>query len=134
MDLFRNKIQRFQFVSGLIMTALVIQLIFPVHVHMHHDNSSVEGNSHIIDFHLQGDNQLYEHATEEGVHELDTSPYAIIKKVVNTDLLVFLAAALIIFMAIRLPAVNRYWLLARHTLNCIYHTYFRPLLRAPPPH
>lgn len=133
MNIWRNYFKRNRVISWLLVTALLVQILFPLSFHLHHDVSPVTaGHDHVIDSHLLFDSQVIEHLAVEDTHELKTAMETIVKQSTDTDFVFLLFACLLTLLASILPIVNRLWQTARNSFSHFFYYDLAPPLRAPP--
>jgi hypothetical protein len=133
MSIWRNCFKRYRAISWLLVTALLIQMLFPLSFHLHHDVSPVTaGHDHVIDSHLLSDSQLTEHHADEDTQELKTAMDAILKQSMDTGFVFILFVCLLTQLATVLPIVNRLWQTARNSYSHFFYYDLAPPLRAPP--
>jgi pheromone shutdown protein TraB len=133
MSIWRNCFKRYRAISWVVVTALLIQMLFPLSFHLHHDVSPVTaGHDHVIDSHLLSDNQVTEHLADEDTQELKTTMEAIVKQGVDTGLVFILFVCLLTLMSTVLPIVNHLWQTARNSFSHFFYYVLAPPLRAPP--
>jgi len=131
---YRGKhIQRVRTIGGLLVAALLIQLFTQLHIHLRHtDAPSSHGHEHVMDFHILTDGHAAAHAMDEGTHELESTPDALVKKSLDRDSGLVLAFGLIILLPLLASVGCRQWTLPQ-TIS-LHKLYFglAPPLRAPP--
>jgi len=133
MNLRGKYIQRAQAIGCLLVAALLIQLFTQLHMHLRHtDTAPSHGHEHVMDFHVLTDSHAVEHATDDGAHELESTPDALIKKSLDRDNGLVLAFGLLILLPLFSSVRIRQRLLPQNiSLHQLYYG-LAPPLRAPP--
>lgn len=132
MGFLRTCIQRYGVISWLLLAVLLLQLMFPLHFHLHHEVDAGEhGHAHVIDAHLPTDDALGHHL-DEGAETFKVTPDIILKKNMDSSFGFALFACLIILLPAILAVRSRLW---RASGDLHYHFLYydlAPPLRAPP--
>jgi hypothetical protein len=129
----RKCINRYQGVCLLLVAALLLQILFPLHIHLHHASSSVtQESNHVIHTHILSDGQIADHNTVDADHEIKVTQDVVAKQDKNSGNVFIFIACLLILLTTVITLVNRLWMETRNF--CIrYHYYIlAPPLRAPP--
>ena len=129
----RNCIKHYRASSWLLVAILFVQIVFPLHFHMHHDDkANSQEHVHIIDSHLITDQQEPGHHADENAHTLKTSPDVIAKQSADTSFVIILTVGLMSLFSLVLPLLVHHWRRAQNFVP--YSLYYRlaPPLRAPP--
>ena len=133
MSIWSNCFKRNRAISWLLVAALLVQMLFPLTFHLHHDISPVTaGHDHVIDSHLLFDSQVIEHLAVEDTQELKTAMEAFVKQSTDTGFVLILFVCLLTLLATVLPIVNRLWQTARNSFSHFFYYDLAPPLRAPP--
>ena len=131
--LYTNKqLSRQKTIIWFLMAALFVQVLLPLQVHMHHDETVVhhDNDHHIIDYHngVIGD---IDHSMEEFIHTIELTSDFLVKKLTDNTLKVFLLFSFVIVISLTTISYRqrRYG-----SVPLLYRNHFAlsPPLRAPP--
>lgn len=129
----RKYFNRYLAVSWLVLAVLLIQIVFPLYFHLHHDlNAEAGEHVHIIDSHLLTDKQASEHLADEDTRILKTTPDVINKQNTDTGFVIALMLCLLIVLAVKRPLVIRLRQLKQNNHCHFFYYDLAPPLRAPP--
>ncbi len=129
----RRCIQHYPAIGLLLVVTLVVQLLFQLRFHLHHDpNPQSQGHEHVIDFHVLVDDHETDHNGQENVHELKSAPDAIVKKFLGGDTGFLFSVCLLLLFPVVIIAINRQWSLPRNSVIHSLYYGLAPPLRAPP--
>ena len=109
MEKLRKQNSMMRIVGVLLMMGIVVNLLSPAHLHLHHHHDSGEVHqSHSVDLHLLGDGHHDEHNTDV----IDLNHQGIAKKVskVSLSLVLFMAFLMLVPLVrshILIPAVSK---------------------------
>lgn len=134
MATWKKYIYRNQPITWLLIMALVVQLLFQLHFHLHHTDIPVsQEHEHVIDSHALIDGHTDEFSPNNGnIHELKSTPDRIVKSNLDhSPSFIVFALFFTLFPAV-LIVINRSWF--SHKNHIIYKLYYElaPPLRAPP--
>lgn len=135
MDALRNINKQNQALCSLVALALLVQLLFPLNFHMHHnaDNSS-QGHHHSIDFHAMNDGVANEHLADQDAVEININQDIFTKKDGDRGTGFLFLTFILMLLPVIVHIINR-WRLAGKTFFARYIYYsLSPPLRAPPVH
>ncbi len=134
MSSWRKYIYRYQTVSWLLMMALVVQLSFQLHFHLHHTEVPIsQEHEHVMDSHALIDGHTDDLPTTNGnIHELNTSPEGIVKSNLDHSPSFIVFVLIFTLFPTALIVINRQWSLHQNYFH--YKSYYGlvPPLRAPP--
>ena len=116
----------------LLLITLSAILIYPVQIHLHHEQSTHGHHEHVVDYHMlmDGINDV-QHINHSDAHVIETSSNFITKQ--SSDNLFKLVTLIVLFLIIPLQAFS-YYQHHYHPIRLNYQKYysFSPPLRAPP--
>lgn len=129
----RAGILRHQIINRLLIAALLVQVLLPMHFHLHHDaDPGVQGHKHVVDSHVLIDSKATEHLADGETHTLKSTPDAIAKHKTDTGVIFALMVCLLVLLPLALLMVNRQWRDIREFVHHSFYYYLAPPLRAPP--
>jgi len=132
-DSLRKYIKRYRNISWLLVVALLLQVLFPLHYHLHHDASPLTQNyEHVVHSHSIDDSKVTEHITLTDIHELKITPDVVAKQDTNNGFTITLFICLLILLPAALTFINRLWLATRNNFIRYFYYDLAPPLRAPP--
>ena len=131
----RNSLITKKSISWLLIATILLVAFLPAHYHLHHlhdDDFSSAGATHVIDLHVLTEPAGQSHHDEEAA-SIAASPDGMMKKS-NPDFFPFILLAMVLLL---LPVFNKQiniQLNSRSTRLKQRYPHFAPLLRAPPLH
>jgi hypothetical protein len=133
MNVCREYINRHKAISWVLLAVLLVQIIFPLHFHLHHDtNSEINGHQHIVDSHVLTDTQGTQHLADEDTHIIKTTPDVISKQNTDTGFDFVLLVSLLIVLSIVPLIISRLRQTIENSFRSFYYYDLAPPLRAPP--
>ena len=130
---FRRKIaERYlPYIHGMLILALLVQMLLPLHFHMHHD-AVPDIYEHKIHAHTSMDYHT-DTVSESGViHEIKSMPDTLVKQIKDTGTASALFICLIFLLPVISAVVRSYWPALNNQLFHYYYYSLSPPLRAPP--
>ena len=116
-------------IDWLLIAALIVLTVQPMHVHLEHtDDASVQDHEHVIDLHFSADNVTSDHHNDA---IFPATPEGMLKKSGDNPLLAVLFLCLL-FLLLGIPFTNRQRLIPLHNLPRSGWYSITPPLRAPP--
>ena len=116
-------------IDWLLIAALIVLTVQPMHVHLEHtDDASVQGHEHVIDLHFSADNVTSDHHNDA---IFPATPEGMLKKFGDNPLLAVLFLCLS-FLLLGVTSTSRQQLIVSHILPRSSWYSIAPPLRAPP--
>ncbi len=128
MYIWRKMLLGYKTISYLLVAVILSLIIFPSHMHLHHEESSVS-HKHAIDIHISMDQVDKSHHDDATV--IDTISDVLIKKLNDNPLAPFILLTFVLVLAIAMRVSRHHRQnYPVHFFKCFYH--ISPPLRAPP--